>query len=80
MHRSAMKGGVMSMAPQTRVVVPAHGSVAFAPGGYHLMFIGLRRALKPGDRLSATLLLEGGRRIGAEFAVGTGGPPRRRGK
>jgi hypothetical protein len=34
--------GVMSMERVTAVTVPAHGSVTFSPGGYHLMAIGLR--------------------------------------
>lgn len=74
-HRSAMEGGVMTMSPQARVETPARGSVAFAPGGYHLMFIGLKRALKTGDKLPATLVFDGGRRIPVQFSVGNGGPP-----
>jgi copper(I)-binding protein len=74
-HRSTMEHGVMTMSPQARVETPAGGSVAFAPGGYHLMFIGLKRELKPGDKLPATLVFEGGRRIRIEFSVGNGGPP-----
>lgn len=75
MHRSAMEHGIMTMSPQARIVVPAGGSVAFAPGGYHLMFLGLKRALKPGDGLPATLVFEGGLRLSTNFAVGNGGPP-----
>jgi copper(I)-binding protein len=75
-HRSVMRGGVMSMTPERRVTVPAGGSVAFAPGGYHLMFVGLKAALKPGDRLPATLVFADHRRLAVAFVVGTGGPPR----
>jgi copper(I)-binding protein len=74
-HRSQMSGGVMSMAAATRVAVPAGGRVAFAPGAYHLMFLGLKRSLNPGDRLPATLVFADGRKIPASFAVGTGAPP-----
>jgi hypothetical protein len=74
-HRSAMIGGVMSMAQTPRVEIPAGGRVAFAPGGYHLMFLGLTRSLKPGDRLPATLVFADGRRMALSFAVGAGGPP-----
>jgi copper(I)-binding protein len=75
-HRSSVAGGVMSMAPQPRVTVPPGGQVAFEPGGYHLMFVGLKRALKAGDRLPVTLIFADGRQISVTFAVGSGaGPP-----
>ena len=80
MHSSSMAGGIMRMAPETRVTAPPAGEVVFAPGGRHLMFVGLKRALAPGDRLPATLVFADGRRLKAEFAVGTGlGPPSRDG-
>jgi len=76
MHRSSLKGAVMSMAPEPRIEAPAHGEVTFGPGGYHLMFVDLARPLKPGDRLPATLVFADGRRLTVDFAVGTGaGPP-----
>ncbi|MDB5444353.1 MAG: hypothetical protein JWP73_2729 [Phenylobacterium sp.] len=74
-HRASVTGGVMSMAAQARVEIPAGGSVSFAPGGYHLMFQDLTRTLKPGDRLPATLVFASGRRLAVDFAVGTGGGP-----
>jgi hypothetical protein len=75
-HRSVMAGGVMSMTAEPRVEIPAGGELAFAPGGRHLMFVGLRRALKPGDVLPATLIFADGRRLKVGFAVGNGlGPP-----
>ena len=74
-HRANLTAGVMSMAAQDRVAIPAGGSVSFAPGGYHLMFLDLTRTLKPGDRLPATLVFANGRRLAVNFAVGTGGGP-----
>jgi hypothetical protein len=74
-HRSAEAHGVMSMAPAPRVEIPPGGAVSFAPGGYHLMFLGLKKTLKPGDRLPAVLVFSDGRRIGLDFAVGSGAPP-----
>jgi len=63
MHSMSMAGGVMSMAHQDRVAVPACGEVAFAPGAYHLMLIGLTRTVKPGDQIPATLTFASGRKI-----------------
>ena len=50
--------GVMKMTPQERVDVPARGQVSFKPGGLHVMLIGLRQELKPGDKFPVTLRFE----------------------
>lgn len=72
MHASTMAGGVMSMAQEPRVPLAAGGAVSFAPGGRHLMFVGLKRALRVGDRLPATLSFAGGEKLKVEFVVVTG--------
>jgi copper(I)-binding protein len=71
-HRSAMAGGVMSMTATPSVAVPPGGTVRFAPGGYHLMFLGLSKTLAPGDRLPATLRFSDGRQAQVAFQVGSG--------
>jgi copper(I)-binding protein len=48
-------GGVSSMKRVPFVVVPPHGSVTFAPGGYHIMLIGLRRELHQNERFPLRL-------------------------
>lgn len=70
MHRMAMAGSVMSMSGLDRLPVPAHGKAGFAPGGDHLMFVGLKRALKMGDKVPATLTFASGARLQAVFSVG----------
>lgn len=47
--------GVMSMQRVTAVPIPAHGSTTLAPGGYHLMAIGLRHDLHPNERFPLQL-------------------------
>ena len=75
MHLSATTGGVMRMASE-RAVSITPGRTVFAPGGRHLMFVGLKRPLAPGDRLPATLTFGDGTRLKVTFAVGDGlGPP-----
>jgi len=77
MHSSSMANGVMTMKKVDRIAVPAGGQVAFAPGGFHLMLIGLTRTLKAGDRAPATLTFASGRKIETAFLVSDGmGPPR----
>lgn len=68
-HRSSMAGGIMKMERQDRVALAPGARVTFAPGGYHLMFMGLTRALKTGDRVPATLVFASGAKLSAEFEV-----------
>ena len=76
MHSSSMAGGVMSMAKEDKVAVPAGGRTTFGPGAYHLMFMGLTRTLKPGDEAPATLTFASGAKVKVRFAVSAGiGPP-----
>lgn len=61
LHRSSMDDeGVMRMAPvpDGRIVVPAGERVALAPGGLHVMCIGLVRPLRAGQTVSLTLDFE----------------------
>ena len=74
MHASSMEGGVMRMSPEARVALPAGSRVTFAPGGRHLMLIGLKRPLKQGDRAPATLRFASGARLKVDFVV-TPTPP-----
>jgi copper(I)-binding protein len=74
MHASTMAGGVMSMEREPRVSLAASGAVAFAPSGRHLMFIGLKRALRIGDHVPATLSFASGEKLKVDFIVGTGAP------
>ncbi|MFN9849330.1 MAG: copper chaperone PCu(A)C [Alphaproteobacteria bacterium] len=73
-HQSSISGGVASMRMVSSVPVAPRGRVAFSPGGYHLMFLGLARAQKVGDRLPATLIFASGARIQTTFVVGVAAP------
>ncbi len=56
LHEMKMADGVMKMRAVTEgLVVPAHGSVALKPGGYHVMLVGLKKPLKAGETLVLTL-------------------------
>ena len=68
-HQSSLTGGVASMRPVRSVPVPPGGQVALAPGGYHLMFLGLAKAQKIGDSLPATLIFASGARAKVLFVV-----------
>lgn len=66
-HEMSMAGGVMRMRAVPTLAMTAGGEVAFTPGGLHLMFIGLRRPLRAGQRVPVTLRFEreGDRRVEA---------------
>ncbi|WP_304164352.1 copper chaperone PCu(A)C [Phenylobacterium aquaticum] len=73
MHQTSMAGGIMSMKRLDAGLALAPGqTVTFAPGGYHLMLIGLTKALNAGDKVPATLVFASGARIKIAFLVGSG--------
>ncbi len=57
LHQTSIQDGIMRMRPVEEVVIPARGTVAFAPGGLHVMFVGLTRDLRAGETLTLTLHL-----------------------
>ena len=58
-HEMAMEGDVMKMRPLADgLALPAGGTVVLAPGGYHIMFMGLNRALVEGETVPVTLTYE----------------------
>ncbi|TPM26398.1 copper chaperone PCu(A)C [Mesorhizobium sp. B2-3-3] len=70
LHEMGVKDGVMTMRPVSGgLEIPAGGKVALAPGGYHLMFIGLKRQPKQGEKFAATLTFEKAGTVNVEFAV-----------
>ena len=67
-HESKMVGGVMEMDELPKgLAIPAGGTVAFKPGSYHLMFVGLKQAVKPGAAIHATLAFAKAGRIAVTF-------------
>lgn len=69
-HQMGMKDGVMTMRPvEDGVPVPANGSAALAPGGFHLMMMELKRPLKAGESFAGTLTFEKAGTIAVTFEV-----------
>jgi copper(I)-binding protein len=62
------------------VTIPPGKQVAFAPGGYHVMFLGLTKPTKLGDKLPATLVFKSGARLKVEFQVAAAAPGAAAGK
>lgn len=58
-HEMAMDGNVMTMrALPDGLALPPGKAVALKPGGYHIMLMGLKQALKTGDSVPVTLVIE----------------------
>lgn len=55
LHTHVDDAGVLRMRQVKEIVVPAGNEVAFKPGGYHVMLIGLPLPLLAGDKVSITL-------------------------
>ncbi|MGM0522277.1 MAG: copper chaperone PCu(A)C [Pseudomonadota bacterium] len=60
MHNHVDVDGVMQMRQIEHIDVPANGDVSLAPGGLHLMMIGLEGAVSEGDEVALTLTFDNG--------------------
>jgi hypothetical protein len=69
LHQSKEVNGVEKMLPVKRISVSAHGTVLFAPGGYHLMCMSPSNAMKVGATVPVTLKFADGKTISARFPV-----------
>jgi copper(I)-binding protein len=59
-HRSSTDGGMGRMEMVDSVPLPPKGTVAFSPGGYHVMLMDAKHPVKPGDKLVVTFKLSDG--------------------
>lgn len=70
LHEMSMEGGIMKMrALDGGITVPAGGKVELKPGGYHVMFIGLKAPLEAGKSFKGTLIFEKAGPVEVEFQV-----------
>lgn len=73
LHTMSMDGGVMRMRPVEIIPVPAGGTVQLAPGGLHIMLVGLAQPLVQGGRAPLTLRFERAGEVRVELAVQAAG-------
>ena len=57
-HQTLEEDGVMKMREITRLELPPQATFAMAPGGSHIMLVGLKAPLKEGNSLSLVLTFE----------------------
>jgi len=75
-HEMAVKDGIMRMRPLARGLAIKPGATAkFEPGGFHVMFMNLKRPLTQGEKFKGTLVFEKAGRIEVEFNVEAMGGP-----
>jgi hypothetical protein len=74
LHQSQTIGGVTSMRAVDGIAVPAGQTVVLAPGGFHLMFEGLKRPLKAGDHAPLTLTFAKAGLVRTEVTVRVAAP------
>ena len=69
-HEMSMDNGVMKMRPVTKGLEIKPGqTVELKPGGYHVMFVGLKQQLEKGHPFKATLMFEKAGKVDVDFAV-----------
>jgi copper(I)-binding protein len=58
-HEMMMHGDMMMMRPVKAVDVPANATVELNPSGYHIMLIGVKKALVKGEMVPIKLTFQG---------------------
>jgi copper(I)-binding protein len=69
LHQSVSNGSTQKMVMVDKLTVPAHGQVAIAPGGYHVMLEDAKHKVAPGDTVHLTLKFSDGETLDTPFAV-----------
>jgi periplasmic copper chaperone A len=69
-HESITENGIAKMRPvKSGLEIKPGETVEFKPGGYHVMFTGLKKPLSAGDRIKATLTFEKAGKVDIEYDV-----------
>jgi copper(I)-binding protein len=60
LHEHVHENGMMKMRQVPRINIAAKSETALKPGGYHIMLIGLKKTIQPGDIIDMTLEFDNG--------------------
>jgi periplasmic copper chaperone A len=69
-HSMVTEDGVMKMREVNAVDIPANGKAELTPGGFHIMLIGLKGALKDGQKFPLKLKFEKAGEVTVEVKAG----------
>jgi copper(I)-binding protein len=59
LHFMRMDKGVMEMRLMKEIALPKGQTVKLEPGGLHIMFIGINKQIKAGEKVPVTLIVKG---------------------
>ena len=68
-HRTILKDGMAGMVHASQIELAPNASLIFAPGGYHLMLMNPKRALRAGDPVVINLEFRGGLVLPVAFEI-----------
>lgn len=69
LHQTLNSGSTSKMVMIDKATVPANGTLAFAPGGYHVMFENARQPLKVGASVPVTFNFSDGEKVTSRCEV-----------
>lgn len=69
LHSHTKEDGMMKMRQVKEVVIDRNSTVTLQPGGYHVMFLGLKNDLKEGQNINFTLHFDNGNKINVDAPV-----------
>ncbi|RQH06562.1 copper chaperone PCu(A)C [Paraburkholderia dinghuensis] len=69
LHQTQISGSTSKMVPIDKATVAANSTLAFAPGGYHVMFEMAKKPLTVGSTIPVTFNFSDGEKIVAQCAV-----------
>lgn len=70
-HETTMVDGVMKMRHRDEIVVPPGGRLEMAPGGVHIMLMGLKNRLQQGETVTAQIIVGEGQKINLSATIGS---------
>jgi copper(I)-binding protein len=68
-HEMSMSGGVMKMRKLDGLEIAPGKTIELAPGGYHIMLLGLHESVKEGKPIKGTLRFEKAGTVDVEYVV-----------
>ena len=68
-HTMEQVGEIMNMKEVSELPIPVNGQVVLAPKGYHIMLIGLIRAISEGETILLTLNFTNGATVAVDAVV-----------
>jgi len=76
LHQTVSNGSTQKMVMVKKATIPAHGTLAVAPGGYHLMLEQAKHKIAPGDSVHIKLQFSDGETLDTPFIVKSPAQPK----